>query len=127
LDFRVAGGPYIMPISITNASRVSTVSVTLTFNQAALRVRMVQEGSFMRQGGTAAPFTQQVDAATGRIDITVTRTNDTVGASGTGLLASVLFDAIAPGTSTFTLSGVARGPGGTPVPLQFTPVTVTVR
>ena len=49
--------------------RMSTVSLTLTFSPAQLRVRSVQEGSFMRQGGATATFTQQVDAASGRIDI----------------------------------------------------------
>ena len=43
----------------------------------------------MRQGGLAATFTQQVDAATGRIDITITRNQDVTGASGSGLLAAI--------------------------------------
>ena len=48
-----------------------------------------------------------------RIDITLSRGADATGASGTGLLAAVLFDAIAPGAATLTLSGTATGPGGT--------------
>ena len=55
------------------------------------------------------------------------RTGDAVGASGTGLLGVVLFDAIAPGPSTFMLSGVATTPEGTPVPLMFGPASVVVR
>ena len=39
----------------------------------------------MRQGGVNASFTQQVDAAGGRVDMTLTRGADPVGASGTGL------------------------------------------
>ena len=62
-----------------------------------------------------------------RVDITLARGADATGASGTGLLAAVLFDAIAPGTATLTLSGAATGPGGTAMGLQFTPVTVTVQ
>ena len=64
-DFRVGGGPYTVPVSITGASQVSSVTLTITFNPAALRVRAVQEGSFMRSGGVHATFTQQVDAAGG--------------------------------------------------------------
>jgi type II secretory pathway component GspD/PulD (secretin) len=126
-EMRVGGGPYTVPISITNASRVSTATVSVSFNPSALRVRTVQEGSFMRQGGIAVAFTQQVDAASGRIDITLTRTGDQTGASGSGLLAAVLFEPIGAGTSTFSLSGLATTPQGTPVPLSFSPVTVTVR
>ena len=74
----------------------------------------------MRSGGANATFTQQVSP--GRVDITITRSADATGASGTGLLGAVLFDAVAPGISTLTLSGSATGPGGTPMGLQFRPV-----
>ena len=126
-QFQVAGGPYTLPITVSGASRVSTVSITMMFNPQALRVRTVQEGSFMRQGGVNAAFVPKVDAAIGRIDIAITRPGDMVGASGTGLLGVVLFDAIAAGSSTFTLSGVATTPEGTAVPLAFVPATVVVR
>ena len=88
------------------------MSLTLAFNPQAVRVRSVQEGSFMRQGGSAVAFAQQVDSAAGRVDITLSRTGDTIGASGTGLLAAIIFEAVAPGSVTFTPSGVASGPGG---------------
>ena len=126
-EFRVAGGPYLTPISINNASRVSTMSLTITFDPAVVRVRNVQEGTFMRQGATTASFTPKIDAAAGRVDITVTRLGDQVGASGAGLIASLFMDAVAPGTSMIQVSGVAMTPDGTPIQLQFSPVTVTVR
>jgi Cohesin domain len=126
-EFRVGGGPYTVPVSIANASRVSTVSVTITFNPTVLRVRSVQEGSFMRTGGANAAFTQQVDPATGRIDIAVTRVGDTTGASGAGLLAAVLFDAVGPGNAEITATATASGPGGTPIMISIPPVAVTVR
>jgi hypothetical protein len=72
-------------------------------------------------------FNQQVDAAAGRVDISVTRTGDQTGASGTGQLASLVFDAVASGTATFTLTGVAAQPDGRTVPVTFIPATVTVR
>jgi general secretion pathway protein D len=123
--FRVGGGPYTVPISVVNVSRLSTVSITITFDPAILRVRSVQEGSFMRSGGAAATFTNQV--AGDRVDITITRAGDAIGATGTGLLGAVLFDAVGPGTATLTLSGIGTGPGGTSMGLQFRPVTVTVQ
>ena len=126
-EFRIAGGPYTVPLSISGASRISTVTLTLTFNQAALRVRMVQEGSFMRQGGATPTFTQQVDATIGRIDLVIARTGDVIGASGAGLLTAIVFDAIGAGPVTLSLSGVATGAGGTPAVLNFTPASVVVR
>lgn len=126
-ELRAGGGPYTVVVSIAQADRVSTVSLSVGFNPAVVRVRAVQEGSFMRQGGQQVAFAQQVDSANGRIDVTLTRTGDTVGASGTGALAAVVFDAIAAGAVTFTVSGVATAPGGAPIVLQTVPASVVVK
>jgi len=127
-DFRVGAGPYTVAISATNASRLSGLSLTLTFNPTALRVRAVQEGSFMRAGGAQATFTQMVDASTGRIDIAIVRTGDATGVAGTGLLAAVVFDAVGGGPSNLAITGTATAPAGSPASLQVSPVPpVTVR
>ena len=55
------------------------------------------------------------------------RAADATGAPGTGLLAAILFDAVAPGSATLSLERHGTGPGGTPMGLQFRPVTVTVQ
>ena len=70
---RVGGGPYLVPISISGATRLSTITIAITYNPALVRVRNVQEGTFMRQGGLNPTVTQQVDATSGRIDIAITR------------------------------------------------------
>jgi general secretion pathway protein D len=126
-EFRTAGGPYTVPLAIANASRLSMITLTVTFNPAVLRVRNVQEGTFMRQGGVTANFTPRIDVATGRVDIAVARSGDQAGASGSGLLAALLFDAVGPGNSLIQVSGVASNPEGGALPLLFTPVSVTVR
>jgi hypothetical protein len=127
-EFRVDGGPYTVPISVTGASMLSSVSLTVTFNPAVLRVRAVQEGSFMRSGGVNATFTQKVDAATGRIDIAIVRASDATGVAGTGLLAAVLFDAVGGGNANLTVSGSGTGSAGSSASLQFVPAPpVTVR
>ena len=126
-EMRVGGGPYTVPISVSNVPRVSTLSVTLTFNPALLRVRAVQEGSFMRQGGVNASFTQQVDPVAGRVDITVVRGQDIVGASGTGLVAALVVEAVAAGSTSLAAAGTATAPGGAAVPVTATPAAVTVR
>jgi general secretion pathway protein D len=125
-EFRVGAGPYTVPVSISGASQLSSVSLTITFNPAALRVRAIQEGSFMRTGGAPVTFTQQVDGATGRIDIAIVRTEDATGVAGTGLLAAVVFDAVGGGTANLAMTGAAAGPRGTPVPLQFAAVPAVV-
>ncbi len=127
-EFRVGGGPYTVPVSVSGASRLSSMTLTLTYNPAAVRVRTVQEGTFMRSGGVQAAFTQQVDATTGRIDIAIIRPGDTTGVTGTGLLAAILFDAVGPGPANITVTGSGAAPGGGVLGLQFGPVPmVTVR
>jgi type II secretory pathway component GspD/PulD (secretin) len=125
-DWRVGQGPYTLTLSALNMTRVSTVTLTLTYNPTALKLRSLQEGSFMRVGVPNTAFAQQADNAAGRIDITISRSGDVVGATGSGPLAAVVFDAVAPGTVNFRVSGMANGPGGT-IPLQFSPATVTVK
>ena len=67
----------------------------------------------MRAGGVNTTFMQQV--GNGRVDLTITRASDTTGASGTGLLGAILFDAVAAGSAPLSISGVASGPGGAPM------------
>lgn len=125
--FQVAGGPYTVPLSINNAQRVSVITLTLTYNPAILKVRTVTDGTFMRQGGVTATFTPRIDAVAGRVEIAVARVSDQTGASGTGLLGALLFDAVGSGSTSIGVAGIATAPDGSPIQLTFSPVTITVR
>src|SRR5688572_20866041 len=125
-EFRVGAGPYTVPISITGASQISSVSLTVTYNPAVLRVRVAQEGPFLRSGGVQASFTQQGDASAGRLDIAIVRPNDMTGVAGTGLLAALLFETVGPGNANLAVSGSASAPGGVPVMLQFATVPMVI-
>ena len=116
-----------MPLSISGATRLSTLSFSVTFNPAVLRVRSVNPGGLMNQGGIQGTFTQQVDAAAGRVDIAVVRPGDVLGASGTGVVAALLIEAIAPGSSSVAVAGVGTLVGGGAAPLVFQSVTITVK
>jgi hypothetical protein len=124
---RVGSGPYTVPISVAGASRLSTLTLSITYNPALVRVRAVQEGTFMRQGGVTPAFNSQVDDTSGRIDIVITRPGDQTGASTAGLLAALLVEPLTAGTGSLGLSGSATVPGGAPAALQFLPAGLTVR
>lgn len=126
-EMRVGSGPYTVPISVAGASRLSTLTLSITFNPQLVRVRNVQEGTFMRQGGVTPAFSQQIDEKGGRIDIVITRPGDQTGASTAGLLAALLIEPLAAGTGSLALSGSATVPGGAPAALQFVPAGITVR
>jgi len=126
-EMRVGSGPYTVPVSISGATGLSAVTISITFNPALLRVRSVSEGTFMRQGGATPTFTQQVDPAAGRIDIAIVRSGDQVGASTAGLLAAILFEPVAAGTGTLNVSGTGTRAAGGAATLQFAPAGVVVR
>jgi hypothetical protein len=94
------------------------VSLTVTYNPAALLIRGVQQGSFMEGGGARVTFTED-HATPGRVDIVIIRTGDTVGAAGTGLLAALQFDTVGPGAANLSITGTASVPGGGTLPVQF--------
>ncbi len=126
-ELRVGSGPYTVPITIAGAARLSTLTLSITYNPALIRIRNVQEGTFMRQGGIPAAFSSQVDDKSGRIDIVITRPGDKTGASMSGLLAALLVEPLAAGTGSLGLSGSASVPGGDAMSLQFLPAGVTIR
>ena len=126
-EMRVGSGPYTVPISVAGATRLSTLTLSITYNPALVRVRAVQEGTFMRQGGVTPAFSQQIDDKSGRIDIVITRPGDQTGASTAGLLAALLVEPLIAGTGSLALSGSATVPGGNQAALQFVPAGITVR
>ena len=126
-EMRVGSGPYTVPISIAGATRVSTLTLSITYNPALIRVRNVQEGTFMRQSGATPAFSSQIDDKSGRIDIVIMRPGDKTGASTAGLLAALLVEPITAGTGSLGVSGSASIPGGGAAALQFLPAGITVR
>ena len=126
-EMRIGSGPYTVPISIAAASRLSTLTISVTYNPALIRIRSVQEGTFMRQGGVAPVFSSQVDEKSGRVDIVISRPGDQTGASTAGLLAALLVEPVAAGTGSLSISGSASVPGGASAALQYLPAGITVR
>ncbi len=126
-EMRVGSGPYTVPISIAGATRLSTITLSITYNPALVRVRNVQEGTFMRQGGVTPAFNSQTDEKSGRIDIVITRAGDKTGASTSGLLAALLVEPLTAGAGSLGMSGSATVPGGAAAALQFLPAGITVR
>jgi hypothetical protein len=57
----------------------------------------------------------------------VVRPGDVLGASGTGVVAALLIDAVGPGTAVITVTGVGTLAGGGSAPLVFQTVTITVK
>ena len=121
------GSATSVPITISNASRLAQMTVSVSYDPALLRAVSVQQGPFMAQGGLQVIFQPSIDATAGRVDIVALRVGDATGASGTGLLASIQFEPIAPGAGTLSIAGAATSPEGQVLPLQFLPAPFTIR
>ncbi|HSG00408.1 MAG TPA: secretin N-terminal domain-containing protein [Vicinamibacterales bacterium] len=126
-EWQAGGPPYTVPIAVAGVSRLGTVALTITYDPTVLRAVSVTQGSFMAQGGVSPAFAPQIDEQAGRIDLVITRTGDEQGASGDGLLAGVVFEAIGPGSTQITLAGVASDTTGKAIPARLVPGSVTVR
>ena len=72
-------------------------------------------------------FTPNTDAATGRVDLAFVRTGDSVGASGSGLLAALQFDAVGRAPRSSPSAASLANPTGGAIPAQFVPASVVVR
>ena len=124
---QMGGQPYTVPLSVANATALTSVTLSVTYNPAVLRATVVNEGSLMRSDGVTTSFVPKIDANTGRIDLVITRPGDKAGVGGNGLLASIVFEAIGAGNLA---NRVVRpcderlGPG---VLVQFVPAAVTVK
>lgn len=122
-----AGTPTTVPIAISNASRVAQMTVSIAYDPTLVRATGVQQAQFMGQGGVQVVFQPSIDEEAGRIDIVIARMGDTVGASGTGLIASVQFVPLRAGAGALGVSGTAVSPEGQTLPLQFQPAPITIR
>lgn len=126
-DWQMGGQPYNVTLTASNATQLSSLTLTVTYNPAVVRATVVNEGNLMRADGATTSFVPKIDPSTGRIDIAVTRPGDKVGATGNGLLAQIVFEAIGPGQSQIAVAGVGMNAAGQQVPLQLVPATITVK
>lgn len=124
----VAGsGPHSVPIQIADASSIASVSLTITYDPAIVRMPTVTQGSFLAQGGVSPTLTPEVSPAGGRVDVTIARPPYHTGANGSGVLAAISFMAGAVGSGEVIVSGLATTTTGQTIPLQATPIRVVVR
>ena len=113
---------------IENLSQpIGVVSLTVTYDPAVLRAVTVSQGAHMQQGGATTMFAPKIDAAAGRVEIAIARPFDRPGASGSGIVAGISFEAVKPGTSAIGISGVLTTTTGQTVAAQMVAASVTVK
>lgn len=126
-QMQVGSGPYTMPIQISDANQLGTITLTISYNPAVIKARTVTEGAFMRNGGIATTFTPRINEAAGRVEITIARPAGVSGVTGTGLIGSLVFDAVAAGQGNMAITGTATNATGQIMAMQIVPPQIIVR
>ena len=122
------GTAFQVDIAVQNARNIHSVPLQLHYNPKQIKIMNILHGGFLSQDGQAVAVVQRVDEAAGMATITLTRPPGTPGVSGSGTLASISFQAAAPGDSGMMLMRTAaRTAAGQPVQMDGTQARVTVR
>jgi general secretion pathway protein D len=88
---------------IENASEVASAPMGVQFDPKVLKLTDVGRGDFFSSDGQIPVFTKNIQNDSGNAIINLNRLPQTPGASGSGVLVSLTFQAVAPGTTSVTI------------------------
>lgn len=112
------GREFRLTVDLRTDSEIGNMSLTLGFDPRVVRLKDVAEGGFLSQAGTRVPFMKNVDSGSGSATIGFSSPALGRGIAGGGVLAILVFDAVAPGETTVSITGIS-GAGPTGQPLTF--------
>jgi general secretion pathway protein D len=103
------GDKISVTINTQSSQRVNNIGMQIGFDPSVLKAVDVIEGNFLKQSNLASTFTKNIDPAGGQMTIELAG-SETVGASGAGSVATLIFEAIAAGVqSKITATPVNSG------------------
>jgi len=110
------GEPFTLTLHAKSTEPVTSAALQIAYDALRFAVVEVKEGSLLSQGNVRTVFNHKVDAARGRILVSVNR-GGLQGAVGEGALLQVTFRPVTEGQSTPVQISVASpvGPGGRPI------------
>jgi len=115
-----------LALVVGGATNLSSGEITIIFDATGLQAVEVDAGPFLSIDGKEVTFTPVIEA--GRIRIQFARREDTAGLKGSGQIARVVFQALAPGPARIvSASGALQDPTGGRIPASFTAARITVQ
>ena len=117
-----------LTLNAQSAQAVSRMGLLVSFDPRVLKALDVTEGDFLKQGNTQTTFSKNIDQASGQIRLDLAGIGPD-GASGTGSIATLSFEALAASPQSQIAIGrlVPSGPGGEELPATVpAPHVVTV-
>ena len=122
------GGKFTVSVSIENAVDAGGANFALSFNPKILKLVAVQDGGFLSQGGKTSSLSPKLDNDSGTATVSVARPAGPPGVSGSGVLASLQFEAVGPGIASITFSQASVADASqTPLPTSSSGTQVTVK
>jgi general secretion pathway protein D len=113
-------------VELVSEGEIGSMSLGLTFDPGVLQLKDVVEGGVIKQLGQRTPFLKSVSG--GGATLGFTSPSGTRGFRGRGILAVLVFTAVAPGETAVSITSYsAAGPGGQPVVLDSGGSTILIR
>ena len=122
------GQSFNVSLAMANATDVFSAPLQIKFDPKLLKLNSVDQGNLMTSDGQQATFTKNIQNDTGEADVTLNRLPGTGGVTGTGMLVTLSFTALARGATV--VSAPAFSPSnsqGQPVSNSTPLATVNIR
>jgi general secretion pathway protein D len=96
-------GMLTVALIIENATEVSSAPLQVTFDPKVVKLNDAGRGDFFSSDGQIPLFTKNIQNDTGAAAMNLNRLPNTPGVSGSGVLATLIFQSIAKGSTTVTV------------------------
>ena len=122
------GSAMTVALIIENATDVVSAPIQVQYDPKVVTLNDVGRGDFFSSDGQIPQFTKNIQNEAGSAAITLNRLPGSAGASGSGVLVTMIFQATAPGTATVRVPNLnVRDASGNVVASGVPAMTITVK
>jgi general secretion pathway protein D len=123
-----AGSSMTIALIVENAADVVSAPLQIQYDPKVVKLNDVGRGDFLASDGQVPMFTKNIQNDAGSATITLSRPPGSAGVSGSGVLVTMVFQAVAPGSTTVRVPNLNIRDGQGSVMAAGTPsMTIGVR
>jgi general secretion pathway protein D len=124
----IMGQSFNVNLTIANATDLFSAPLQIKYDPKVLKLNDVVQGNLMSSDGQQPTFTKNIQNDTGEADITLNRLPGTGGVTGSGMLLTLSFTALARDSSSVSVPAFSpTNSQGQPISNSSPLLTVTVR
>lgn len=122
------GDRFTVQVLLDNVQNAQSVPLQLQYDPKEIKLADIINGEFLGRDGQAVALVQQIDDKAGTANVVLNRPPGSAGISGSGVLATLSFQAIGAGDAKLSvLRTAARDPGGQPIQIRGTEARIIVK